>query len=183
LRDEEIATAKAMYDQASAALAEVKRGTRAEDLAAARAARDAAAADRQRAEVALREMVVTAPMDGVIESLDVHPGDLVKPGPIVRMVNPEDLKMIIYVGAVMLGYLKVGQKVTLTTDAHGAETFEGTVARIATEGEFTPRNLQTQEERIQQVFGVKLTLNSAGGKLRAGMTATAHLPKPNTTGK
>ncbi len=175
LRDEEIAAAKALYDQAQAALDEVRRGAREEDRAAARAARDAAAADRDRAEVALREMTVVSPLDGVIESLDVHPGDLVKPGPVVRIANPEDLEMYVYVSAVMLGRIHLDEKIPLTTDAHGDERFEARVVQIATQGEYTPRNLQTQEERVQQVFGIKLKLDSAGGKLRAGMTAIAHI--------
>jgi len=52
------------------------------------------------------------------------------------------------------------------------------VTRIASEGEYTPRNLQTEEERVQQVFAVKLRLTSHGGRLRAGMTVTAHIPRP-----
>ena len=177
LREEEIAAVKALYDQAQAALDEVRRGARDEDLAAARAARDAAAADRDRAEAALREMTVVSPLNGVIESLDIHPGDLVKAGAVVRIVDPEDLQMYVFVSAVMLGKLRLNERISLTTDAHGEETFEATVAHIAAQGEYTPRNLQTQEERVQQVFGVKLKMNSAGGKLRAGMTAMAHIPR------
>jgi multidrug resistance efflux pump len=178
LRAEEVNMAKAAYEQAVAALDLLRNGARKEDIDAARALRDSAEADLNRARVTADEMVIKAPRDGVVESLDVHPGDLMKPGAIVSIVDPEDLELIVYVGAVMLGHLRVGQKVPLTTDAHGAETFEGTIARIASQGEFTPRNLQTKEERVQQVFGVKLKLNSAGGRLRAGMTATAHFPSP-----
>jgi HlyD family secretion protein len=107
---------------------------------------------------------------------------LVKPGAIVSIVDPEDLKLYVYVSAAMLGHLRLGQKVPLTTDSDGAEIFEGTITYVAPAGEFTPRNLQTKEERVQQVFGVKLKLNSAGGHLRAGMTVTAHLPGFGKTG-
>jgi multidrug resistance efflux pump len=106
----------------------------------------------------------------------VHPGDLINPGALIRMINPEDLKLTIYVSEAMLGKVRLGQKVQLTTDSHGPDRFEGEIIYIANEGEYTPRNLQTQEERVQQVFGVKLRINSAGGKLRAGMTATVLLP-------
>ncbi len=177
MRSEEIAMAKAAYDQAAAALDLVRNGARKEDLDAARALRDAALADIQRAQSAADEMAVKAPRDAVVESLDVHPGDLVKPGAIVTLVDPEDLKIIVYVSSLMLGSLHADEKVALTTDAHGDEKFEGTIARIASQGEFTPRNLQTKEERAQQVFGVKIKLNSAGGKLRAGMTAIAHFAR------
>lgn len=177
-RSEEIAMAKAAADQAAAAYDEVRNGARPEDIAVAKAACDAAKADLARAEANEREMTVTSPLDGVVESMDIHPGDLVKPGPVARVVDPEDLKVVVYVSAIMLGYLRTGQKVTVTTDAHGAEKFEGTIEQIATQGEYTPRNLQTTEERVQQVFGIKVKLNSAGGQLRAGMTAIVHFPAP-----
>ena len=177
-RDEEIAMARADRDRAAAALDEVRRGARDEDKAAAKAARDAAAAALERARVNLGEMTVTAPSPGVVESLDLRPGDLVKPGAVARIVDPEDLEVTVYAGAALLGGLRVGQKIPLTADAHGAERFEGEVTRIASEGEYTPRNLQTEEERVQQVFAVKLRLHSHGGKLRAGMTVTAHMPDP-----
>lgn len=173
-RPEEIATAKAALDRAQAMLDEVKAGARSEDVAAAQAARQAAAADVKRAETALREMAVLAPMDAVVESIDVRAGDLIKPGAVVRMVNPDDLELDAYVSALMLARVRLGQKVPITTDAYGAERFEGEIVYIAAEGEFTPRNLQTEEERVQQVFEVKIKLDSAGGRLRAGMSATAH---------
>ncbi len=176
-RDEEIAMVRAASEQADAALAELKAGPRVEDIAAARAARDGAVAERTRAQIGVNEMCIIAPQAGVIESLDVRPGDLLRPGPIVRVVNPEDLEVTIFVGAAMLGYLRIHQTVAFTTDAFGDDTFEGTIRRIASEGEYTPRNLQTQEERVQQVFGVTLDLDSEGGKLRPGMTITARLPR------
>lgn len=173
-RDEQIAIAQAAFAQAQASLEELRNGSRPEDIAAARAARDAARAELQRAKVTLQEMTVVSPRDGVVESIDVEPGDLVGPGPIARIVDPEYLELRVYVSAHMLGRLRLGQEVELTTDSHGPERFRATIAFIAREGEFTPRNLQTEEERVQQVFAVKLNLDSHSGKLRAGMTATAH---------
>lgn len=173
-RSEEIAMAKAAADRAQAALDEVRTGARVEDIALAQAAHDAAAADVQRAEAALAEMTITAPMSGVVESLDIRPGDIIKPGPIVRMVDPENLELVVYLGAAHLGQIALNKEIALTTDAYGEERFKGTIKYIAQQGEFTPRNLQTEEERVQQVFAVKLKLDSAGGRLRAGMSATAH---------
>lgn len=173
-RKEEIAMAKASADRAQAALDEVRTGARKEDIALAEAARDAAAADVQRAETALREMQVVSPIDGVVESLDIRAGDIIKPGPVVRLVNPEDLELVVYLGAGYLGRAGLGKEVPITTDAYGDKQFKGTIKFIATEGEFTPRNLQTQEERVQQVFAVKIRLDSNNGQLRAGMSATAH---------
>lgn len=174
-RDEQIAIAKAARDQAQATLDELQNGARAEDIDAARAFRNAAKAALEHAEVRLREMTVLSPMTGVVNSLDIHPGDIVTPGAIASIADPENLELMIYVGAAALGRLRLGQEVAMTTDSHGSEQFKGTIVHIAQEGEFTPRNLQTQEERVQQVFGVKIELNSAGGTLRAGMAVTVHL--------
>lgn len=173
-REEDIAQAKANLDRAQATLDEITVGARKEDIDAAEAIVAAAKADLSRAETALREMTVVAPRDGVIESVDVEPGDLVKPGPVVRIVDPDDLDLVVYVSAGVLGQLRLGQEVPVTTDSTGDETFTGVVSRIAEQGEYTPRNLQTQEERVQQVFGVEIDLKSYSGKLKAGMSATAH---------
>ena len=173
-RSEEINMAKSAADQAAAARDLLKNGARKEDLEAARAMQAAAIADLERAKVALDEMTVKATCTGVVQSIDLRPGDLVKPGAIVSVVDPEDLKLYVYVSSAELGNLRLGEKVPLTADSHEEEWFEGTINYISPTGEFTPRNLQTKEERVQQVFGVKIKLNSAGGKLRAGMTVTAH---------
>ena len=173
-RAEEVAMAQAARDEAAAVLEALRTGAREEDIASARAMRDEAEAALRMAEANAREMVIKAPFNGMVESLDVRPGDLVQPGPLVRVTDPDRLELWVYVSAAVLGRIRVGQEVTLTTDSHGDREFTGRVLFIASEGEFTPRNLQTQEQRVQQMFGVKLALDSADGLLRAGMTATAH---------
>lgn len=175
-RNEQIQMAKADRDRAAAAFDLLKNGTRKEDIDAARAARDAAQAELARAEVLLGEMTVKSPRNAVIESFDLHAGDIIAPGPMLRLTDPDDLKLIVYVSALALGQLHLGDTITFTTDAHGDETFSGSITYIAPSGEFTPRNLQTEEERVQQVFGVRISFDSHGGKLRPGMAATALLP-------
>ena len=175
-RAEERAMALASLEQAQAALDEVRVGATEEDLDQARAARDAARADARRARRAVQEMTVTAPGPGIVESMDIRPGDIARPGPVARIVDLSDLTLRVYVSAAVLGQLYAGQEVTLTTDAHGDEVFTGRIVQVASQGEFTPRNLQTQEQRVQQVFGVKVRLDPADGKLRPGMAATARLP-------
>ena len=171
-RDEEIEAAKANWERSVAMFDEIKRGPRVEDIRSAESALESARAELSRAETVLKECTVKSPIDGIVESVSVRKGDIVPPGPCIRIVNPDDLEMIIYVPAYILGHISIGQTLNFYTDAHKNETFSGKIIYIASEGEFTPRNLQTQEERIQQVFAVKLSLNSYGGKLRAGMTAT-----------
>jgi len=155
-RNEQILRAKSLYDAAAAKLDELKNGTRPEDLAAGRAARDQAAAQVHRAEVVLDEMTVVSPVDGVVETLDLRPGDIVQPGPAARVIDPDDLELTVYVSAALLGHLTIHESVTFTTDSFGDEAFNGTISFISPVGEFTPRNLQTEEDRVQQVFAVKV---------------------------
>ena len=171
-RNERISMAKAQYDAALAKLEELQRGTRTEDLAAAQAARDQAAAQVKRAEVNLAEMTVLSPVDGVVETLDLRPGDIVPAGAAARIIDPNDLDLTVYVSAALLGHLRIGARVPFTTDSFGDEEFEGAISFISTVGEFTPRNLQTEEDRVQQVFEVKIHTDSAGGRLRPGMAGT-----------
>ncbi|HOE65822.1 MAG TPA: HlyD family efflux transporter periplasmic adaptor subunit [Candidatus Hydrogenedentes bacterium] len=173
-RSEELAMAKASRDQALAAFDLIRNGTRREDLETARAARDAAQAELDRAMANLREMEIVAPWDAVVESMDIRPGDILKPGASVRLVDPNQLELVVYVSASALEHLTLGQQVKVMTDAPDGGPYEGTIIHFATQGEYTPRNLQTKEERVQQVFGVKLRLDSHGGKLKAGMTASVH---------
>lgn len=177
-RSEEVAMAKAARDQAEAAVRALKTGVREEDKATARALRDEAASALRLAENNLRETEIRAPMDGVIESLDLHPGDLVRPGAVARVVRPDDLELRVYVSAFALGHIRLGDTVAVEADSYPGTLFQGTVTYIASEGEYTPRNLQTREERVHQMFAVKIKLNSSGGKLRSGMTATARFPIP-----
>ncbi len=175
-RDEEIESAKANWERTIAMFDEIKRGPRAEDIRSAESALESARAELARADSVVKECTVRSPIDGIVESVSVRKGDILPPGPCIRIVNPDELEMFIYVPAYVLGYISVGKDLSFTTDAYKNETFSGKIIYIASEGEFTPRNLQTQEERIQQVFAVKLSFNSHDGKLRAGMTATVKVP-------
>jgi HlyD family secretion protein len=171
-RNERVLMAKGEYEAALARLEELENGTRPEDLAAAQAARDQASALVQRSEVNLAEMIVRAPVDGIVETLDLRPGDIIPAGPALRVIDPNDLDLTVYVSAALLGHLAVGERVQFTTDSFGDELFEGEIRFISSVGEFTPRNLQTEEDRVQQVFAVKIHTDSAGGRLRPGMAGT-----------
>ncbi len=122
-------------------------------------------------DVQLREMKICAPSDSVLEVLTVKVGDVLAPNrEIATLLLPNPLWVRVFVPEPWLGHIKVGDKVSVGTDAF-PDKFSGTVVQIARAAEFTPRNAQTVEERIKQVFGVKVRLDNAGGKLRAGMSA------------
>ncbi len=176
-RDERILLEKSQYEAALAKLEELQNGTRTEDLAAATAVRDQAAAQVKRAEVNLAEMTVVSPVEGVVETLDLRPGDIVPAGPAARIIDPDDLDLTVYVSSALLGHFNLGDRVSFTTDSFGGETFEGEIVFIASAGEFTPRNLQTEEDRALQVFAVKIHTDSADGRLRPGMAGTVSFPR------
>ena len=175
-------TAQQQYDAAETlakttreALLQLERGNRPEDIAAARATlqaeeRQLAYLERQRA-----ESIVAAPAAGVIESMDLRPGDLVGPNqPVARMLEPSQVWVRVYVPEPELGRVRVGQKALLTVDTFPKTEFSGRVVEIRTQAEYTPRNVQTLDQRMDQVFGVKVAIDPAP-QLKPGMAATVRL--------
>lgn len=157
------------------AFLQLERGNRPEDIAAARATLDAEQRqlgylERQRA-----ESVVSAPAAGVIESMDLRPGDLVGPNqPVARMLEPSQIWVRVYVPEPKLGRVRVGQKAALTVDTYPKREFPGKVVEIRTQSEYTPRNVQTLDQRMDQVFGVKIGIDPTP-ELKPGMAATVRL--------
>jgi len=176
-RPEEISMAEASLDQARAELLRLQRGARPEEIAARRAAFEAAKANVARIQTQLDETRVLAPTDATVETLDLHPGDLVRAGDGLAVLNMRASPWVrCYVPQVRLGAMKPGQQVTVTVDAYPEASFKGTVRRIASEAEFTPRNVQTHEKRAELVFEVKVDVADERGLLRAGMYADVILP-------
>jgi multidrug resistance efflux pump len=146
----------------------VEAGTRPERIALERAR--VAQIDAQ-----LREMRISAPTNCVLEVLSVKPGDVVPANrEIATLLLVDHLWIRVYVPQPWLGGIQIGQKVQVRADAFAAREFEGTVEQINRSAEFTPRNVQTAGERLKQVFGIKIRLQSP--ELRAGMSAEVHFP-------
>ena len=93
------------------------------------------------------------------------------------LILPQHLWVRVYVPEPWLGLIKLGETVRVRVDSFPNEDFAGTVEQINRQAEFTPRNVQTVEDRIRQVFGVKIRLQNHDDKLRAGMSADAVFPK------
>ncbi|HSS44728.1 MAG TPA: HlyD family efflux transporter periplasmic adaptor subunit, partial [Thermoanaerobaculia bacterium] len=146
---------------AAETLRELESGNRPEDIAVARAAleqeeRQLAYLERQRAEALVR-----APASGVIESIDLRPGDLVGANqPVAKMLEPSQLWVRVYVPEPQLARVRVGQRAAITVDTFANRTFPGRVVEIRTQGEYTPRNVQTLDHRMDLVFGVKVAIES-----------------------
>ena len=125
----------------------------------------------------LAELNVVAPNDCVLEVLNVKVGDVLAPNQeLATLILPQHLWVRVYVPETWLGFIKVGDAVRVRVDSFPKEDFAGTVEQINRQAEFTPRNVQTVEDRIRQVFGVKIRLQNHDDKLRAGMAADAIFP-------
>jgi len=125
----------------------------------------------------LAELNVIAPNDCVLEVLNVKVGDVLAPNQeLATLILPEHLWTRVYVPETWLGYIKLGDAVRIRVDSFPGEDFKGMVEQINRQAEFTPRNVQTVEDRIRQVFGIKIRLQNHDDKLRAGMAADAEFP-------
>ncbi|HZS70949.1 MAG TPA: efflux RND transporter periplasmic adaptor subunit, partial [Candidatus Acidoferrum sp.] len=168
-RPEEIASAEARYLQAKAALEKYERGNRPEDIAEAKAAY---AYDEAR----FRERQVVAPANATVEVLDVRPGDIVAPNtPVATLLERDQIYVRIYIPETEIGRVQVGQKAEVRVDSFPREVFHGVVDQINQQAEFLPRNVQTAEERVHQVFGVKIRIDDTSGRVKAGMAADVRL--------
>src|SRR5437773_238231 len=125
----------------------------------------------------LQEMQVTAPGDSVLEVLDVKVGDVLPANrEVATLILPQHLWVRVYVPEPWLGHIKLGDAVRVRVDSFQGKDFPGTVEQINRQAEFTPRNVQTVADRIQQVFGVKIRLPNNDERLRAGMSAVVYFP-------
>jgi HlyD family secretion protein len=168
-RPEEIASAEARYRQTQATLEKLERGNRREDVDQAKAAY---AYDEAR----FRERQVTAPSAAIVEVLDVRPGDIISPNtPVATLLEKDQIYVRIYIPETEYGRLKLGQKAEVRVDSFPNTVFDGEIEQINQQAEFLPRNVQTREERVHQVFGVKIRIHDPASRVLAGMAADVKL--------
>ncbi len=169
-RKEELEEARAALAEAEQALHLVEEGFRAEDVA--KAAAQVAAAEARVAAInkQMQELSVSSPCDCVVEGVELRPGDLVPASaPAVTLLDLSRLWIRSYVPESLLGRVTVGQRVPVRIDGFPDRKFIGRISYLASDGEFTPRNIQTPEERSKQVFRVKVYLEEGRELLRVGM--------------
>jgi len=122
----------------------------------------------------MERLTLHSPIGGVVQKRLVKPGEVVAPGtPILTVANPRDLRLTVYVLESQLGSVSVGQPVTIKADPFPDRTFDGRIQTIATRAEFTPRNVQTQRDRQNLVFAVKVRVPNPDGVLKAGLPVDA----------
>ena len=177
-RTEEIERARQRLAEADAKLRQLKRGFRKEEVAQAKSEVEAARARVDLVRSQLDETVIKAPVDAVVEVLDLEPGDLVGAGkPMATLLRTNSLWVRAYLSESKLGFVKTGAKVTVRVDSFPNRDFAGTVRRVSRQAEFTPRNVQTWEERVLQVFQTEVVIDDPDHVLRPGMNADVTIPK------
>jgi multidrug resistance efflux pump len=177
-RREDVQQAAARSAEARANAKLVLAGSRAEDIEAAQAAVDAAQGKLDQIDVLIGELVVRAPRAARVESLDLRPGDIVAAnGVTATLLEDDELYVRIYVPETQIGHVHPGQEVPITVDSFPKRSFHGVVEHVNAEGEYSPRNLQTADERADQVFAARVALRDGQAELRAGMAAFIHVPK------
>ncbi len=177
-RQEDVSQALSRAREAQAQAKLVTSGTRAEDLKAQKGVVDAAQGRLDQIDVAIAELTVKAPTDGRVEALDLRAGDIVAPNATtLTLLEDGQLFVRIYVPETHLGALHIGDSVPITVDSFPNKTFKGKIEHINGIGEYSPRNLQTADERADQVFATRVGLEEGKTDLRAGMAAFITVPK------
>lgn len=177
-RREEVVQARAREMEQAASVRLVVAGSRVEDLKAAKAEVDGAQGRVDQIQSMIDELTISSPLPARVEALDLRPGDIVAPNATAAVLLEEkQLYVRIYVPETLLGHLRPGQDVDMFVDSFPNKTFHGKVEHINQVGEYSPRNLQTADERADQVFATRVGLKDGFDELRAGMAAFIRVPK------
>lgn len=177
-RREELRQAVAHAAEARASERLVEAGSRVEDIKAARGQVDVAKGRLEAIGTMIDELVIKAPREARVEALDLRPGDLLAPSATAAtLLEKDQLYVRIYVPETQIGHIAIGQRVPISVDSFPQQRFEGVVEHINAVGEFSPRNLQTADERADQVFATRIGIRQGRERLRAGMAAFIEVHK------
>jgi HlyD family secretion protein len=167
---------QAQYNSAKQNLQKLQRFARVEDLNAAKARVDQARAQANLIRKQIADSHIIAPVCGTITYKPVEEGELIGMGAIiVRISRLERMELMIYVNETEMGKVKLGSTADVTIDTFPDKKYPATVVYVSPVAEFTPRNVQTKDERTKLVFGVKLEVENPAGELKSGMPADAIL--------
>jgi len=168
--------AYARYVGAQQTFEKLQSGLRPEEIAGARERRDYAAAQTDLLKKKLRDCHILAPTRGTVTLRAVEPGELVTMGSnLLRITFLEEVKLTIYVNEQEYGRVRLDQKAEVLIDSYPNKTFEGKVVYLSPNAEFTPKNVQTKDERTKLVFAVKIQVANPDGSLKPGLPADARI--------
>jgi HlyD family secretion protein len=167
---------RASVREAQERLALLRRGPRRETIDQARARLRDAEAVLSLAEMRLGYSTLTSPLNGLVLSKNIEPGEQVAAGtPVVTVGMLDNVWVRAYVNETDLGRIKVGQTATVTTDTWPGRKYDGYVSFISSEAEFTPKNVQTEKERVKLVYRIKVVIPNPNMELKPGMPADAEI--------
>jgi len=166
--------AVAAVEMAQAQLDAMRAGATEEEIAIAEAQVEQAQASVESLVVLRDKQTLIAPVGGLVLELNIHEGELAAPGAAMLVLGDLDhVTLTVYVPEDKLGQVRIGQEVQVGVDSFPGRLFVGSVVAIANEAEFTPRNVQTQEERVNMVFAVDVRIPNPDHALKPGVPADA----------
>jgi membrane fusion protein YbhG len=175
LARERLAVARARENAARETTARLRAGARREELDAGRARVSAVDAQIAALEKNRSDATVTAPLDGIVTERLLDPGEMVQPRmPIVVLTDLDHAWAEVFVDEPRIPRLRLGQGATVYTDA--GTSLSGTISFVSSKAEFTPRNVQTAEDRSKLVYRVKIAVENTQGILKVGMPVEAEIP-------
>jgi len=164
--------ALAQYNAAKENYQKVKKIFRPEEIEQAKGNLKKAKASVDLLKKSIRDSYVISPLSGFIVKKFVEVGETVTPmSSLFKVSNLSTVDLVIYVSEVELGKIKLGQKAEVSIDTYPDRKYEGKVTYISPEAEFTPKNVQTKDERTKLVFAVKITVDNKNFDLKPGMPA------------
>lgn len=163
---------QAQYNSAKQLVEKLRVGPRSEEIASAKARFEQASAQADALKKKINDCNVQSPIDGYVTKRLVEKGELVNLGtPLFRIADLSEMYIMVYLSETKLGLVKLGNKADIRIDSFPDKKFVGEVIFISPEAEFTPKNIQTKEERIKLVFGVKLKIPNPDYVLKTGVPA------------
>jgi HlyD family secretion protein len=174
-----VLVAQQRYDAAYARLLALQTGAHspaviaaAKELDKAKSALAQAEASLALVEAQIAKLTVSAPMDGVVLTRNVEPGEFVQPGAVaLKLADLNNLTITVFVPEDRYGEIALGQPAEVTVDSFPGEVFTAVVTQISDKAEFTPRNVQTVEGRSSTVYAIQLKVTDPEGRLKIGMPA------------
>lgn len=169
--------AKSQYEQAQEQMKILETGPRREKIEAQRAQLEQAEAAVRTYDAIIANMTIRSPFDGVVTVRHREAGEIVQAGsPVLTIMNRDDRWVRIYIPEARMGAVRIGQSATITTDTYPNKPYRGEVVFIASEAEFTPKTVQTTEERVRLVYAVKVRITGDPTyDLKPGMPADVSL--------
>jgi len=176
-------TAKAAYEGSQASereakerLTQLRNGPRRETIDQARARLRDTEAVLALSETRLGYAAMVSPLNGLVLSKNIEPGEQVTAGtPVITVGILDDVWVRAYINETDLGRVKVGQEATVTNDTYPGKKYRGRVSFISSEAEFTPKNVQTKKERVKLVYRIKVVIPNPDRELKPGMPADVEI--------